>query len=74
MSRLSSGDLKEEQNSSLPLDSACRWPLWIHLVTCCFDTSQSRTVTTACVPSGTFGDKASLNGKVYPVAHHGNPD
>jgi hypothetical protein len=73
MSRLSSGDLKEEQNSSLPLDSACRWPLWIHHVTCCFDTSQSRTVTTGRVPSCTFGGKARPNGNLYPVARHGSP-
>jgi hypothetical protein len=73
MSRLSSGDLKEEQNSSLPLDSACRWPLWIHRVTCCFDTSQSRTVTTGRVPSCTFGGKARPNGNLYPVARHGSP-
>ena len=74
MSRLSSGDLKEEQNSSLPLDSACRWPLCIHRVTCCFDTSQSRTVTTGRVPSCSFGGKACLNGNLYPVAHDATPD
>jgi hypothetical protein len=72
MDRLSSGDLKEGQHRSLPLNSAFRWPLCIHGVTCCFDTSQSRIVTTGGVSSCTFGGKASLNGNFYPIAHDGN--